>query len=124
MTTNAIVLAGHITDSPELRFLPSGKAVANFTIADTPRYQDSASGEWKDGEPLFQRIVAWGDLAENVAETLHRGTRIIVTGRLMQKSFTTSDGETLRYTEVRADEVAASLKYATAQIVKTSRKPQ
>ena len=124
MSINTTILVGNVTDSPELRFLPSGKAVANFTVADTPRFQDPSSGDWKDGEALFQRVVAWGDLAENVAETLRKGTRVVVAGRLMQKSFTNNEGAKHAYTEIRAEEVAASLKYATAQITKTDRKTQ
>ena len=124
MSINTTILVGNVTDSPELRFLPSGKAVANFTVADTPRFQDPTSGEWKDGEALFQRVVAWGDLAENVAETLRKGTRVVVAGRLMQKSFTNNEGAKHAYTEIRAEEVAASLKYATAQIAKANRKTQ
>ena len=124
MSINTTILVGNVTDSPELRFLPSGKAVANFTVADTPRFQDPTSGEWKDGEALFQRVVAWGDLAENVAETLRKGTRVVIAGRLMQKSFTNNEGAKHTYTEIRAEEVAASLKYATAQITKTTRKTQ
>jgi single-strand DNA-binding protein len=124
MSINTTILVGNVTDSPELRFLPSGKAVANFTVADTPRFQDPSSGDWKDGEALFQRVVAWGDLAENVAETLRKGTRVVVAGRLMQKSFTNNEGAKHAYTEIRAEEVAASLKYATAQIAKANRKTQ
>lgn len=124
MSVNTTILVGNVTDSPELRFLPSGKAVANFTIADTPRFQEPTSGEWKDGEALFQRVVAWGDLAENVAETVRKGTRVIVAGRLLQKSFTNNEGTQHSYTEIRADEVATSLKYATAVLTKTSRKNQ
>ena len=124
MSINTTILVGNVTDSPELRFLPSGKAVANFTVADTPRFQDPSSGDWKDGEALFQRVVAWGDLAENVAETLRKGTRVVVAGRLMQKSFTNNEGAKHAYTEIRAEEVAASLKYATAQITKANRKTQ
>jgi len=124
MSINTTILVGNVTDSPELRFLPSGKAVANFTVADTPRFQDPSSGDWKDGEALFQRVIAWGDLAENVAETLRKGTRVVVAGRLMQKSFTNNEGAKHAYTEIRAEEVAASLKYATAQIAKANRKTQ
>jgi len=124
MNINTTILVGNVTDSPELRVLASGKAVANFTVADTPRVQDPTSGEWKDGEALFQRVVAWGDLAENVAETLRKGTRVVIAGRLMQKSFTNNEGAKHTYTEIRAEEVAASLKYATAAITKTHRKTQ
>ena len=124
MNINTTILVGNVTDSPELRVLASGKAVANFTVADTPRFQDPSTGEWKDGEALFQRVVAWGDLAENVAETVCKGTRVVIAGRLMQKSFTNHEGAKHTYTEIRAEEVAASLKYATAAITKTHRKTQ
>ncbi|TDH47933.1 single-stranded DNA-binding protein [Mycobacterium eburneum] len=122
MSANTITISGNVTADPELRFTPSGKAVANFTVADTPRYLDEASGQWKDGEPLFQRVVAWGDLAENIAETLARGAAVIVTGRLNQKSFQNSEGEKKTYTEIRAEDIGASLKYATATIAKVNRK--
>ncbi|PQM45250.1 Single-stranded DNA-binding protein [Mycobacterium talmoniae] len=122
MSANTITISGNVTADPELRFTPSGKAVANFTVADTPRYLDEASGQWKDGEALFQRVVAWGDLAENIAETLTRGAAVIVTGRLNQKSFQNSEGEKKTYTEIRAEDIGASLKYATATIAKVNRK--
>lgn len=122
MSTNAITITGNITAEPELRFLPSGTPVATFTVADTPRHQDQASGDWKDGETLFQRVAAWGDLAQNVADSLQRGTYVTVTGRLQQKSFTPEGGEKREYTEIRADDVAVSLRYATAAIAKKARK--
>lgn len=122
MSTNTITITGNVAGQPELRFLPSGKAVANFTVADTPRHQDQASGEWKDGEALFQRVTAWADLAENVAESLNKGTYVTVTGRLVQKSYTTEAGEKRTYTEIRADDVAVSLRFATATVTKSTRK--
>jgi single-strand DNA-binding protein len=121
MSTNAITIAGNLTTDPELRFTSSGKPVANFTVADTPRHQDPASGEWKDGEALFQRVAVWGEVAENVKDSLAKGMRVIVSGRLVQKSFT-KDGETRNYTEIRADEVGPSLKYAKASVSKVARK--
>jgi single-strand DNA-binding protein len=122
MSTNAITITGNVTSQPELGFLPSGTPVATFTVADTPRHQDQASSEWKDGETLFQRVAAWGDLAQNVAESLQRGTYVSVTGRLLQKSFTPEGGEKREYTEIRADDVAVSLRYATAAVTKNARK--
>jgi single-strand DNA-binding protein len=121
MSTNTITISGNVTAAPELRFTPSGTAVANFTVADTPRYQDETAGEWKDGEALFQRVVAWGSLAENAAETLTKGSRVMVTGRLMQKSFDGKDGEKRSYTEIRAEDIGPSLRYATAKVTKVSR---
>ena len=93
MSTNAITITGNITADPELRALPSGTPVATFTVADTPRHQDQNTGEWKDGETLFQRVAAWNDLAHNVAESLHRGDHVTVTGRLVSKSYTAEGGE-------------------------------
>lgn len=121
MSANTIVIAGNLTADPVLRSTNSGKSVANFTIADTPRYQDSASGEWRDGEPLFQRVVIWGSAAENVAESLARGTRVVVTGHLAARSYDDGNGETKTYTEVVADEVGVSLKFATATPTRTTR---
>jgi single-strand DNA-binding protein len=122
MSTNAIIITGNITADPELRALPSGTPVATFTVADTPRHQDQNTGEWKDGETLFQRVAAWNDLAHNVAESLHRGDHVTVTGRLVSKSYTAEGGEKRTYTEIRADDVAVSLRFATAAVTKNARK--
>lgn len=121
MSTNTITITGNITADPELRFLPSGLAVASFTVADTPRYQDPDSNEWKDGEALFQRVVVRGDLAENVSESLAKGAYVTVTGRLHQRSYTTEGGDKRTITEIRAEDVAVSLKFATAVITKKTR---
>ena len=111
----------NLTADPELRFTPSGAAVANFTVASTPRIYDRQSGEWKDGEALFLRCNIWREAAENVAESLTRGARVIVTGRLKQRSFETREGEKRTVVEVEVDEVGPSLRYATAKVNKASR---
>ncbi len=114
-------LIGNLTGDPELRFTPSGAAVANFTVASTPRTFDKASGEWKDGETLFLRCSIWRQAAEHVAETLTRGARVIVQGRLKQRSFETKEGEKRTVIELEVDEIGPSLRYATAKVVKASR---
>lgn len=116
-----ITVVGNLTADPDLRFTPSGAAVANFTVASTPRVYDRQSGEWKDGDALFLRCNIWREAAENVAESLTRGSRVIVTGRLRQRSFETREGEKRTVYEVEVDEVGPSLKYATAKINKASR---
>ncbi len=116
-----ITVVGNLTADPELRFTPSGAAVANFTVAATPRTFDRQSGEWKDGEALFMRCNVWRQAAENVAETLTRGMRVMATGRLKQRSFETREGEKRTVVELEVDEVGPSLKYATAKVNKVSR---
>ena len=116
-----ITVVGNLTADPELRFTPSGAAVANFTVASTPRIYDRQSGEWKDGEALFLRCNIWREAAENVAESLTRGARVIVTGRLKQRSFETREGEKRTVVEVEVDEIGPSLRYATAKVNKASR---
>jgi single-strand DNA-binding protein len=116
-----ITVVGNLTADPELRFTPSGAAVANFTVAATPRTFDRQSGEWKDGEALFMRCNVWRQAAENVAETLTRGMRVMVSGRLRQRSFETREGEKRTVVELEVDEVGPSLKYATAKVNKVSR---
>jgi single-strand DNA-binding protein len=116
-----ITLVGNLTGDPELRFTPSGAAVANFTVASTPRTFDRQSGEWKDGETLFMRCSAWRDAAENVAESLQRGTRVVCQGRLVSRSFETKEGEKRTVMEMQVDEVGPSLRYATAKVNKTQR---
>jgi len=116
-----ITVVGNLTADPELRFTPSGAAVANFTVASTPRIYDRQSGEWKDGEALFLRCNIWREAAENVAESLTRGSRVIVTGRLKQRSFETREGEKRTVVEVEVDEIGPSLRYATAKVNKASR---
>jgi single-strand DNA-binding protein len=116
-----ITLVGNLTGDPELRFTPSGAAVANFTVASTPRTFDRQTNEWKDGETLFMRCSIWRDAAENVAESLQRGTRVVVTGRLKSRSYETKEGEKRTVIEMDADEVGPSLRYATAKVNKTQR---
>lgn len=116
-----ITIVGNVTGDPELRFTPSGAAVANFTVASTPRAFDRQSNEWKDGETLFMRCSVWRDAAENVAESLQRGTRVIVTGRLKSRSYETKEGEKRTVIELEVDEVGPSLRYASAKVTKTQR---
>src|SRR5687768_1471894 len=116
-----ITIVGNLTGDPELRFTPSGAAVANFTVASTPRTFDRQSNEWKDGETLFMRCSVWRDAAENVAESLQRGTRVIVSGRLKSRSYETKEGEKRTVIEMEVDEVGPSLRYATAKVNKTQR---
>ncbi|RZU51041.1 single-strand binding protein [Krasilnikovia cinnamomea] len=116
-----ITVIGNLTDDPELRFTPSGAAVAKFRVASTPRFLDRASGEWKDGEPLFLACNIWRDAAEHVAESLQRGARVIVTGRLRQRSYETREGEKRTVIELEVDEIGPSLRYATAKVQKMAR---
>jgi single-strand DNA-binding protein len=116
-----ITLIGNLTDDPELRYTPNGAAVANFTVASTPRFMDKATNEWKDGDTLFLRCSIWRQAAENVAESLTRGTRVIVSGRLKQRSYETKEGEKRTVYEVEVDEIGPSLKNATAKVNKTTR---
>jgi len=116
-----ITIIGNLTNDPELRFTPSGAAVANFTVASTPRTFDRQSNEWKDGETLFMRCSVWRDAAENVAESLQRGTRVLVSGRLRSRTYDTKEGEKRTVVEMEVDEVGPSLRYATAKVAKTSR---
>ena len=114
-------MIGNLVDDPELRFTPSGYAVANFTVASTPRNFDKKTNEWKDGDTLFLRCSLWREAAENVAETLSKGTRVILSGRLKQRSYETKEGDKRTVFEVEVDEVGPSLRYATAKITKTNR---
>jgi single-strand DNA-binding protein len=116
-----ITIIGNLTNDPELRFTPSGAAVANFTVASTPRTFDRQSNEWKDGETLFMRCSVWRDAAENVAESLTRGSRVLVSGRLRSRSYETKEGEKRTVVEMEVDEVGPSLRYATAKVNKTQR---
>jgi single-strand DNA-binding protein len=116
-----ITVIGNLTDDPELRFTPSGAAVAKFRVASTPRFMDRTSGEWKDGEPLFLACTVWRQAAEHVAESLQRGARVIVSGRLRQRSYETREGEKRTVIELEVDEVGPSLRYATAKVQKMSR---
>ncbi|MFE3290244.1 single-stranded DNA-binding protein [Rhodococcus sp. NPDC059234] len=116
-----ITVIGNLTADPELRFTPAGAAVANFTVASTPRTFDRNSNEWKDGEALFLRCNIWREAAENVAESLTRGSRVIVSGRLKQRSYETREGEKRTVVELEVDEIGPSLKYATAKVNKANR---
>ena len=117
---NQIVIVGNLTDDPELRYTPNGAAVANFSVAVTPRYRDQ-SGEWKDGDTSFFRVSAWRTLGENAAESLTRGSRVVVVGRLKSRSWETQEGEKRSTVEIEADELGPSLKWATAKPEKTQR---
>ena len=116
-----ITVIGNLTADPELRFTPSGSAVANFTIASTPRVYDRQSNEWKDGEALFLRASVWKEAAENVAETLTKGMRVIAQGRLRSRSYDTKEGERRTVMELEIDEIGPSLKYASAKVTRTAR---
>jgi len=116
-----ITVIGNLTDDPELKFTPSGAAVANFTVASTPRTFDRQTNEWKGGATLFLRCNVWRQAAENVAESLTRGARVVVTGRLKQRSFETREGEKRTVIELEVDEIGPSLRYATAKVNKVSR---
>lgn len=121
MPETIITVVGNLTADPELRFTPSGAAVANFTIASTPRTFDKNTQEWKDGEALFLRASVWRDAAENVAESLSRGTKVIATGKLKQRSFETREGEKRSVVELEVDEIGPSLRNATAKVTKSSK---
>jgi len=116
-----ITIVGNLVDDPELRFTPSGAAVAKFRIASTPRFMDKQTNEWKDGESLFLSCNVWRQAAENVAESLQRGMRVIVQGRLKQRSYETKEGEKRTVYEIEVDEVGPSLRSATAKVAKTQR---
>ncbi|PSL01330.1 single-strand binding protein [Haloactinopolyspora alba] len=116
-----ITIVGNLTDDPELRFTPSGAAVANFTIASTPRTFNRQTSTWEDGDALFMRCSVWRQAAESVAESLQRGMRVIAQGRLRQRSFETREGEKRTVVEMEVDEVGPSLRFATAKVTKTQR---
>ena len=116
-----LTIVGNAVEAAELRFTPSGVAVAKFRIASTPRFFDKQSGEWKDGEPLFMQVVCWRQLAENVAESVEKGTRLVVTGALKPNNYETKDGEKRFGFQLDAAEVAVSLKFATAKVQRMSR---
>ena len=115
-----ITVVGNLTADPELRYTQNGVAVANFTIASTPRMFDRASGEWKDGEALFMRASVWREFAEHVASSLTKGARVVATGRLRQRSYETKEGEKRTSVELEVDEIGPSLRYATAQVQRQS----
>jgi single-strand DNA-binding protein len=116
-----ITIAGNLTADPDLRYTPAGQAVANFTVASTPRYLDKASNEWKDGDSLFLRCNLWRQAAENAAASLQRGMRVIVTGRLRQRSYETREGEKRTVYEVEVDDVGPSMRNASAKVTKSNR---
>ena len=117
----AITITGNLVDDPELRYTPTGQAVARFRVASTPRFMDRQTNEWKDGESLFLSCNVWRQAAENVAESLQRGMRVIVQGRLKQRSYETKEGEKRTVYEVEVDEVGPSLRNASAKVTKTQR---
>jgi single-strand DNA-binding protein len=116
-----ITVVGNLVDDPELRFTPSGAAVANFRIASTPRTFDKQSNEWKDGDALFLSCSVWRQAAENVAESLQKGMRVVVQGNLRSRQYETREGEKRTVFEIQVDEVGPSLKYATAKVTRTQR---
>lgn len=116
-----ITVVGNLTADPELRFTASGAAVANFTVASTPRTFDRQANEWKDGDTLFMRCSIWREAAENVAESLTKGTRVIVSGRLTQRSYENREGQRQTVVELQVDEVGPSLRYATAKVTRAQR---
>ncbi len=116
-----ITVVGNLVDDPELRFTPSGAAVANFRIASTPRTFDKQTNEWKDGDSLFLSCSIWRQAAENVAESLQKGMRVVVSGRLKSRQYETREGEKRTVMEIDVDEVGPSLKYATAKVTRTTR---
>jgi single-strand DNA-binding protein len=116
-----ITIAGNLVDDPELRFTPAGQPVARFRVASTPRFRDNNSGEWKDGDSLFLTCNVWRQAAENVAESLTRGMRVIVSGRLRQRSYETKEGEKRTVYEVEVDDVGPSLRNASAKVNRVAR---
>ena len=116
-----ITIAGNLVDDPELRFTPAGQPVAKFRVASTPRFRDNATGEWKDGDSLFLTCNVWRQAAENVAESLQRGMRVIVSGRLRQRSYETKEGEKRTVYEVEVDDVGPSLRNASAKVNRAAR---
>lgn len=116
-----LTIIGNLTNDPELRFTPSGSAVANMTVASTPRTFDRSANDWKDGETLFLRVSIWREAAENVAESLVKGTRVIIVGRLKSRQYETKEGEKRTVIELEADEIGPSLRYASAKVQRTGR---
>lgn len=115
-----ITVVGNLTSDPELRYTQNGLAVANFTIASTPRNFDKATNDWKDGDALFLRASVWREFAEHVAGSLSKGARVIATGRLKQRNYETKEGEKRTSFEIEVDEIGPSLRYATAQVTRTT----
>jgi len=116
-----ITIIGNLVDDPQLRYTPTGQAVASFRVASTPRFLDRTTNEWKDGDSLFLSCNVWRQAAENVAESLQRGMRVIVSGRLRQRSYETREGEKRTVYEVEVDEVGPSLRNASAKVNRSSR---
>ena len=116
----SVTVVGNLTNEPELRFTPSGAAVASFTIASSSRVLDKTTNEWKDGDTVFMRCSVWRQYAENVAESLQKGMRVIATGRLKQRSYETKEGEKRTAIELEVDEIGPSLRYATAQVTRAA----
>ena len=116
-----VTVVGNMTNDPELRFTPSGAAVASFTIATNSRYLDKTTNEWKDGDPTYLRCSVWRQYAENVAESLTKGTRVIVSGKLKQRSYETREGEKRTVMEVEVEDVGPALRYATAKVNRVQR---
>ena len=120
MADNTVTIVGNLTDDPELKYTPNGAAVANFSVAVSRRVRNEATGQWEDADTSFLRVNVWRSLAENAAESLTRGTRVIVTGRIRQRSWETPEGERRSVVEIEADEIGPSLKWATAKIERRS----
>lgn len=120
MHDNMVTVGGNLTGDPELRYTSTGTAVANFTVAQTPRTYDRATGEWRDGETLFLRCVVWRETAEHMMESVVKGARVVVVGRLKQRSFAVDEGERRTVIELHADEVGVSLRYATTKVTKAT----
>ncbi len=117
----AVTVVGNLTNEPELRFTASGAAVASFTIASNSKYMDKTTNEWKDSDPVYMRCTVWRQYAENVAESLQKGMRVIATGRLKQRSYETREGEKRTVVEMEVDDVGPALRYATAKVNKVQR---
>ena len=120
MSDNNVTIIGNLTRDVELRFTPSGQAVASFGLAQTPRKRNAA-GEWEDGDPMFFDVTAWRDLGENIAESLAKGSRVIVSGRLQYRSWENDEGDKRSKVEVVADDIGPSLRWATAEVTKVSK---
>ena len=116
-----LTITGNLTADPELRFTPSGAAMTRFTVASTPRLFDQQAGQWRDGDPLFMSCTAWRDMAENIAESLHKGDRVVVTGRLRLSKWETPEGEKRQQHQLDVEEIGASLRYAHVQVRKLTR---
>ena len=121
MNDTQITVIGNAVDDPELRFTPAGQPVARFRVASTPRVRDKASGEWKDGEALFLTVNVWRAMAEHACESIQRGTRVVVDGRLRQRSYETREGDKRTVYEIEADEIGVSVKFAACKVAKAAR---